>query len=84
MCIGVQLCVATVGVQGWRVSLIGGFGEGDATSVRESCITTVCHTPVGRSSHGRTNFCGILDVLSYGITAIAKNCLHSLKFCIEC
>lgn len=66
------------------MSLIGGLGKGDATSGRESCIMTVCHTPVGSDLTGRTNFCEILDVLSYGITALAKNGLLSLKFCIEC
>jgi hypothetical protein len=28
----------------------------------------------------RTNFCGILDVFSYGITVLAKNSLLSLEF----
>jgi hypothetical protein len=50
------MCVATVGKRGWRVSLIGGLGEGDVSSGREICITTVCHTPVGLSSQGGLTF----------------------------
>ena len=83
MCIGVQLCVATVGIRGWG-GVIDRRAWGRRCNQREGELYYDCvsHTSWSELT-GRTNFCGILDVLSYGITVLAKNCLLSLTFSIE-
>jgi len=80
MCIGVQLCVATVVVRGWRVSLIGGLGEGDATSGRESCITAVCHTPVVRSSQDGKTFVEFLMSCGMELLFLQRTLCSLLSF----